>query len=543
MRKHLNARVGRALATAVTKVAAMFSTSCSAPPPDQRGSVSLSANTPQVGVSRMKGPFTRGAFTALAALVALTLTAVPLQAQTLPAAELSVLSLSSGTLRPTFAAATTEYRATVTYTVSQITVTATAASGITVEYLDASDLTLADAEATTTGFQVDLAVGETVFKVKVTNGTDTETYTVTVERDSARLFGWTPSRDINALEAAGNDDPQGIWSDGTTMWVADDEDDKLYAYTLASGARDTTKDISLDSANADPQGIWSDETTIWVADDGDDKLYAYALSGGTRQDGTGSTTDKEITLATDNGDPAGIWSDGTTIWVANNSDSSLRVFAYTLSGGANDTDKEFVPIWEPVGIWAHGTTMWVVNHLSFTGNLVEAYTIDLNADGTAGPNHGTWDTDKQFTPRSTGGTTPVGIWSDGKGTVWITAPDIPKVESQHMFPFSAGSTTLSALTINDGTSNSTLRPAFASTTTTYRTSVTADVNRVTVQRDSQRRQHGDSGLPGCKRRRAGRCRYQHHGVSGGCGCEGDGDSDPGCGAGWNRVHPRGRCGA
>ena len=72
------------------------------------------------------------------------------------------------------------------------------------------------------GIQVDLVVGETVFKVQVTNSdTDTRIYTVTVERNSARLFGWTPTGDINALEAAGNENLQGIWSDETTMWVAD----------------------------------------------------------------------------------------------------------------------------------------------------------------------------------------------------------------------------------------------------------------------------------------------------------------------------------
>ena len=75
-------------------------------------------------------------------------------------ATLSTLSLSSGTLRPTFTAATTEYRAAVQYNVSRITVTTTPAPGATVEYLDASDLTLADADADDTGFQLDLAVGE-----------------------------------------------------------------------------------------------------------------------------------------------------------------------------------------------------------------------------------------------------------------------------------------------------------------------------------------------------------------------------------------------
>ena len=393
-------------------------------------------------------------------------------------ATLSALSMSSGTLRPTFAATTTEYRAAVQYNVSRVTVTATAATGVTVEYLDATDITLDDADTNTNGHQVDLAVGETAFKVTVTSGADTETYTVTVERNSAYLFGWTPTRDINALEAAGNADPQGIWSAGTTMWVADDEDDKLYAYTLATGARDASKDISLHTDNGDPQGIWSDETTIWVVDDGDDKLYAYTLSGGARD------TSKEFSLHADNGDPAGIWSDGTTIWVANNKSISVtpyKVFAYTLSGGARDTDKEFAPNWNPVGLWSRGSTMWVVNHVGVdVGTRVNAYTIDLNPDGTAGPNHGRWETDKQFALRSPDGTSPLGIWMDGKGAVWITAPDSPKVESYHMLPFSAGSTTLSALTINDGTSDATLRPTFAATTLAYSTSVTDTVNRVTI---------------------------------------------------------------
>ena len=105
---------------------------------------------------------------------------------------------------------TTEYRAVVRYNVIQITVTATAASGVAVEYLAATDIALDDADTNVPGFQVDLAVGETALKVKVTSGTDTETYTVTVERDSARLFDWTPSRDINALEAAGNASLQGM---------------------------------------------------------------------------------------------------------------------------------------------------------------------------------------------------------------------------------------------------------------------------------------------------------------------------------------------
>ena len=112
-----------------------------------------------------------------------------------------------------------------------------------------------------------------------------------------------------------NTEPKGIWSNGTTIWVADSSDRKLYAHTLAGGGRDSGKDISLNSANGNPTRVWSDGTTIWVADASDDKLYAYTLAGGARD------TSKEFALAggtpfssNNNGAPTGIWSDGTTIW-------------------------------------------------------------------------------------------------------------------------------------------------------------------------------------------------------------------------------------
>ena len=84
-------------------------------------------------------------------------------------ATLSGLALSDGTLRPEFAADTTEYRAAVANGVSQVTVTPTPNdAGATVTYLDGSDAALADADDNTGGQQVNAAVGLTTFKVKVT---------------------------------------------------------------------------------------------------------------------------------------------------------------------------------------------------------------------------------------------------------------------------------------------------------------------------------------------------------------------------------------
>ena len=86
------------------------------------------------------------------------------------------------------------------------------------------------------------------------------------------------SQDFETLAAAGNNDPIGLWSDGTTMWVSDRVDSKIYAYNLNTKLRDAAKDYNTLGAagNSDLRGIWSDGTTMWVADSPDDKLYAYA---------------------------------------------------------------------------------------------------------------------------------------------------------------------------------------------------------------------------------------------------------------------------
>ena len=83
----------------------------------------------------------------------------------------------------TFASGTTSYTASVANTVAEVTVTPTNDSGATFEYLNASDMALADAD-TAAGHQVTLVDGDNVIKVKVTaeDGSSTLTYTVTVKR-------------------------------------------------------------------------------------------------------------------------------------------------------------------------------------------------------------------------------------------------------------------------------------------------------------------------------------------------------------------------
>ena len=61
--------------------------------------------------------------------------------------------------------------------------------------------------------------------------------------------------------------------------MADDYDGKLYAYNLFTKARDPDNDFNTLQAagNGRPRGLWSDGTTLWVMDPDDEKIYAYFM--------------------------------------------------------------------------------------------------------------------------------------------------------------------------------------------------------------------------------------------------------------------------
>ena len=69
-----------------------------------------------------------------------------------------------------------------------------------------------------------------------------------------------PSHDFETLSGAGNTAPVGMWSDGTTMWVTDYTDGKIYAYKMSDKSRDPAKDFSAatlsDEGNTNPGYIW-----------------------------------------------------------------------------------------------------------------------------------------------------------------------------------------------------------------------------------------------------------------------------------------------
>ncbi|MDE0471711.1 MAG: cadherin repeat domain-containing protein, partial [Ekhidna sp.] len=280
--------------------------------------------------------------------------------------------------------------------------------------------------------------------VLTVNGTidyeTTQAYTLVVEvSDGARSSASTIKVKVtNVIERytskefdlhKDNSSPWGLWSDGTTMWVVDYSDDKLYAYTLATGARDTSKEFDLHGDNSYPGGLWSDGTTMWVANEEPSndysrrhKLYAYTLATGV-SDGS---KDLSVNIA-DTNYPSGIylddteildlWSDGTTMWVLGITITGVvgyppdiynrKLYAYTLATGARDTSKEFDLDRDnrrPLSSWSDGTTMWVADYVN---DKLYAYTLATGAR----------DTSKEFDLDRDNGS-PLSSWSDGT-TMWV----------------------------------------------------------------------------------------------------------------------------
>ena len=236
-------------------------------------------------------------------------------------------------------------------------------------------------------------------------------------------FEWTVKRDIEEL-GGGHDTPSGLWSDGATLWIAengDGADDAIYAYDLESGERVEEREFALAEANRAPRGVWSDRTIIWVADSGRNRLFAHNLESGER------LPERDLELAERNRDARGIWSDEETMWVLDGGKDAL--FAYNLESGellaeyALDDGNG-----DPHGLFFDGVTFWVSDHGE---KRLFAYRLEAGEDGE---DEFERNRDEEFPNTVLSGASnnsPRGIWSDGD-VMYVADESDAKVYSYNM---------------------------------------------------------------------------------------------------------------
>ena len=240
-------------------------------------------------------------------------------------------------------------------------------------------------------------------------------------------FEWNVTRDIEELDG-GNDRATGVWSDGTTLWVADNADgagDAVYAYGRESGERVEEREFALHETNRAPRGFWSDRSVVWVSDSGRERLFAYDLATGERLE------EREFELPRENRDARGIWSDEETMWVLDGRAGAL--FAYDLASGEllaeyalhDDNDT-------PHGLWSDGVTVWVSDH---GAKRLFAYRLPAPegpAAEDAEPQGLERVRDEEFGKLSrASNNSPRGIWSDGE-VMYVADESDDRVYSYNM---------------------------------------------------------------------------------------------------------------
>ncbi len=224
-------------------------------------------------------------------------------------------------------------------------------------------------------------------------------------------FEWNVKRDIEELDG-GNDWPTGLWSDGETLWIAENgqgADDEVYAYDRASGERLSEREFTLADTNRAPRGIWSDGETVWVSDSGRERLFAYDLATGERLE------EREFALAEGNSDARGIWSDHETMWVLDG--RADRLFAYDFESGALLAEYALdAANDDPRGIWSDSVTVWVSDHGEKRLFAYRLPALEEPAAEDAEPQELERVSDEEF-PKTVlsraSNNSPRGIWSDG----------------------------------------------------------------------------------------------------------------------------------
>ena len=146
---------------------------------------------------------------------------------------------------------------------------------------------------------------------------------LTYEYDA--LGGLVESYNLNS----GNTTPRGAASTlaGDKTWVVD-ANRKVYAYNTSGGLLGSWTAGTL-SSTAIVEGITTNGTDVWIVDNKADRVYRYSNAAG-RTTGSQNAV-SNFSLNGSNSNPKDIVTDGTHLWVVNDSTTD-KVFKYTLTG-------------------------------------------------------------------------------------------------------------------------------------------------------------------------------------------------------------------
>ena len=263
------------------------------------------------------------------------------------------------------------------------------------------------------------------------------------DRDTSKEFWLYTNSETNKTISYRNNQsnisPTGLWSDGTTLWVANSGRDRIFAYTLTNGIRDATKEFDLEGetgegekleeqGNTFAQGIWLDGETMWVSDfkgirtNQNKKIFAYKLKleeGETEDDRRVPSKDFDTLIDAGNERPRGLWSDGKTMWVADKIDNKIYAYHGFRASASRNSNEDFNTLKaagniNPGGLWSNRTNLWVSDSV-----LDKLFAYDLISKKRNPAEDFSLETLRGAgSTNNTGNTTPTALWSDGV-TMWV----------------------------------------------------------------------------------------------------------------------------
>jgi Concanavalin A-like lectin/glucanases superfamily/Calx-beta domain len=236
---------------------------------------------------------------------------------------------------------------------------------VTVNYATANGTALAGSDYTAASGTLTFAPGQTTRTILVSTLDDTaaeatETFTITlsapvnttivggtgagtiIDNDTTKFYvvddgstdqtyryGAQGNAVGNSTLTGGITAPRGAAANaaGTTLWVAD-AGGTVYVYSAAGAPLGSWAAGGL-PAKAQVEGLATNGTDIWLVDNKQGKVFKYT-GAASRTQGSQSAA-SSFSLASGNGNPKGIVTDGTSLWVVNDNNND-KVFKYTLSG-------------------------------------------------------------------------------------------------------------------------------------------------------------------------------------------------------------------
>ncbi len=336
-----------------------------------------------------------------------------------------------------------------------------------------------DADADGVQFSIGEVGTDLVLTIASTVGESTVSKTYTFEILIRELPRFVPISDSDiALDRSVNDAPRGIASDGTHMWVVqarggDDPDATLYAYAVATGDRDSAKDIDLSAGGIElPGAAWTDGTHIWVTGATAAKAAAFNLS--TLEHDSTKDVDSRVDVRY-RSYPTSVWADTNTFWISE--DYNGYIMARDASTHARTPDRDIDvrasdarkvrPETAVRGIWSDGATLWVVVKQLYGSRQTDLRAFDIVSGQRRSDleleNFSRWGVDAAW-----------GLWGDGT-TIWVSDMGTDRIAAFSL----PANTDLASLSITDGTDDLNFG-VFSAGTTEYTLNVANNVSTVTI---------------------------------------------------------------